>query len=197
MSASICTNRSFPTSFLHKIYLSYQPSDMCQFLSKHALIDQKSLNTVGGTHAYLSEALNGDDYTTFVHMMTSLVHACMQLPEDTDVRWFLEGERAPWILDYTNEGSWHTDIFSNTRLEDRTWSLCVVLHSCNSVFQIENNTIQTTLKNSVIIFPSHLRHRGCVTKGGSRRVLAAEFRLDREVQQFVTQRNPQTLFKSL
>jgi len=122
-------------------------------------------------------------------MLTRLVCTTMRLPEETNVHWLLEGERRPWIVKYTTEGTWHTDIFQNTSLEERTWSLCVVLHSSKSMFLIENNINQVKSKSSVIIFQSHMRHRGMVEKGGSRIVLAAEFKLDFEAQTLVLQRN--------
>jgi hypothetical protein len=121
--------------------------------------------------------------------ITELVQGMMQLPACSKVDWLLKGAQSWWVLKYTGQGKWHTDVAPNRALTERTWALSVALKSERSHFELINgcekkpNSKIFKVEDRVVIFPTNLLHRGFVCRNGSRTVFAAEFSLDRESQE--------------
>ena len=149
----------------------------------------RTANGVGGLHLHIDDFMTEQKQKLLIAGITELVRLTMKLPPDAVVTWFLAGSRSPWVLEYTDQGQWHTDVAQNTKVGCRTWSLSVTLASLNSSFFIESNTKTLEVTSKVVIFPNHLPHRGNVPENGLRKIFAAEFSLDKKAQVFVLNRN--------
>lgn len=160
-------------------------------------------NALGGEHVYLEHAITKrKNLEEFLVLLASLVRKTMNLPGSTPVSWVINRYQdgttiiSSWILRYTGAGGeWHTDVFPGIAHVLRTWTVCVTLEGSESHFEISNRSTQRAgmriwqHNSPVVIFQNHLVHRGVTTHGGSRLVLAAEFRLDEAVQARIIQQH--------
>ena len=152
-------------------------------------------NGLGGRHSYIQDViLKKSARTKFVKSLSTLVRAVMGLPAGTNIEWqdlvFPDGTQRTdiWLFRYGTVSRWHCDVAPNVPCEHRTWAISVALESTESHFEITNGSEyredMPTWKyvDPVVVFQTHLLHRGCVAHGGRRFILAGEFRLSPAAQ---------------
>lgn len=175
---------------------------MARFATSSTVTVMSTDNALGGRHVYLEHALTKrSTFRAFQQSLAVLVRNTMSLPASTNVQWVVEtfpdGTQimSSWVLRYDGVGGWHTDVAPVTHTVRRTWTICVALKANKSHFEISNRSTNREgmriwqYSDPVVIFQTHLLHRGNVAAGGSRIVLAAEFSLDQAMQDAIVQRN--------
>ena len=147
-------------------------------------------NELGGRHVYIQDViLKRSQRTKFLKSLSSLVCAAMGLPAGTTIHWedlvFPDGTQKMdvWLFRYEGVSRWHCDVAPNVPCNQRTWSISVALESTESHFEITNgseyreNMPIWKFVDPVVVFQTHLLHRGCVADGGRRFVLVGAFHL--------------------